>query len=90
MSDRRPFVPQQPTCGDRNDKSVLGQKRKSPLLRCERFNRLTNATAGGVTLRKPRGCTSLRRLCALHLTRKINPEAASIRLRTFISATVRL
>src|ERR1700722_3931324 len=23
MSDRRPFIPQQPTCGDRNDMSVL-------------------------------------------------------------------
>jgi hypothetical protein len=39
--------------------SEKGQKRKSPLLRCERFNRLTNATAGGVTLRKSRGCPLL-------------------------------
>jgi hypothetical protein len=26
--DRRPFIPQQPTCGDCNDVSVLGQHRK--------------------------------------------------------------
>ena len=29
ISDRRPFVPQQPTCGDCNDMSVLCQTRTS-------------------------------------------------------------
>jgi hypothetical protein len=51
MSDRRPFIPQQPTCGDCNDMSVSCHKRKWPDQFYYRHERLPAVMAAGSATR---------------------------------------